>query len=80
LELGSQLHAPAALNPGKETPISIKRVIAGGSEEKRIPAPAWNRTPVVEPVVQSLCRRKVNIKTYLKKCGGRVGVDSYLSG
>jgi hypothetical protein len=52
--VSGQLHAPAALPPGKETTVQFDRRMGGhcsrsGSdgEEERIPAPVGNRTPAV---------------------------------
>jgi hypothetical protein len=45
LALDGQLHAPAALSPGKENPVSLDRRLGGsqrqcesGGEKKRIPS------------------------------------------
>jgi hypothetical protein len=62
MELSVQLHAPAALPPGKESPIPMDIRIGGpqsrsghsGGEEKRIPASAGIRTTAIHPVAQSL--------------------------
>jgi hypothetical protein len=49
MEVIGHIHAPAALLPGKETPLPLSRSGRGGEEEK-IPAPTGNRIPVVQPV------------------------------
>jgi hypothetical protein len=60
MEVSGQLHSPVALPPGKDTPVHIRRLgglqsrCEQGGEEKKIPAPAEKRTPVVQFVVQSL--------------------------
>jgi hypothetical protein len=55
-----QLHAPAALPPGKILRYPFGRRLGGPQrrwrKETKIPAPDENRTPVVEPVAQSLHR------------------------
>jgi len=53
MEVNGQLHAPADLYPGKEPSVPI-RLDAGprlyATVKRRIPAPAGNPTPVVQPV------------------------------
>jgi hypothetical protein len=57
MEMSSQLHTPAALTPGKNPLFPQNRSLGGprsrcgrGGEEKKIQAPAGNRTPVVQHV------------------------------
>jgi hypothetical protein len=59
MEVSGQLHAPAALPPGKEPLVPI-RYEAGWAPEpfwtrwfkEKFSAPAGNRTPIVQPVAQ----------------------------
>jgi len=62
MEVSGQLHVPAALPPGEDPQHPLDRRLGGGprswsgrsGEEKKIRASARNRTPVVQPVEQSL--------------------------
>jgi hypothetical protein len=57
MEVSGQLHAPTALATRKLPPVpSSSQIQSGrGGKEKSIPAPAWNRTPVVQPVPKLYC-------------------------
>jgi hypothetical protein len=57
MEVSGQLHAPTALLPGKEPRYPLDRRLdvpharfEHSGEEKKVPAPAENRTSVVQPV------------------------------
>jgi hypothetical protein len=61
LDRGGQLRAQATLSRGKELPEPIGQEAGGDPEpvwtrwqREYIPAPAGNRTPVVQPTAQSL--------------------------
>jgi len=61
MEVSEQIHAPAALAPGKEPPVPLDRRLGGpqsqsgcGEEGREIPDPVGNRTPVIQPVAKSL--------------------------
>jgi hypothetical protein len=57
MEASGQLQAPPVLTPGKEPPYPLDSRLGGlqgrsgpGGEELKIPAPAENGTPSVQPV------------------------------
>jgi hypothetical protein len=59
MELNGQLHAPAALLPGKEPPVPIGWETGRASEpvwtrwwRKTFAAPAGTQTPILQPVIQ----------------------------
>jgi hypothetical protein len=63
MEVSGQLHIPASLPPGKESPVRIEqesgcapRAVLDEVEEKNTPAPTGKRTPVVQSVTYSLYR------------------------
>jgi hypothetical protein len=60
MEVSGQLHAPAALPPGKETLLPICRRLGGpqsrsgyGGEEKNSHPLPGLETPIIQPVAQS---------------------------
>jgi hypothetical protein len=51
MEVSGRLHASVALTHGIEFPLPVVRGLVGCDEENKILSPAWNGTPVLQPVI-----------------------------
>jgi hypothetical protein len=86
MEVSGQLHAPAALSPGKEPLVPIGKEAGWAPElfwtrwwRYKFPAPGREsnpRTPIVQPVAQSLHRLNLGESIYdaIRKLNARVWV------